>query len=39
MEENETISIWNINNIALQIIPRKHNFDFHHRMGEIGDQV
>jgi hypothetical protein len=34
MEENENISIWNINNMALGIIPREHNFDFHHRTGE-----
>jgi hypothetical protein len=35
MEENETISILNINNTVLLIIPRKHNFDFHHRTREI----
>jgi hypothetical protein len=24
-----------MNNMALQIIPREHNFDFRHRTGEI----
>jgi hypothetical protein len=35
MEENENIYIWNINNMVLRIISREHNFDFHHRTGEI----
>jgi hypothetical protein len=34
MEENENISISNINNMALRIILRKHNFDFRYRTGE-----
>jgi hypothetical protein len=33
MEENETISLWNINNMVLRIILREHNCDFHHRTG------
>jgi hypothetical protein len=35
MEENEAISIWNINNLVLQIIPKEYNFDFHRTTGEI----
>jgi hypothetical protein len=35
MKENETIYISNINNVVLRIIPRGHNFDFHHRSAGI----
>jgi hypothetical protein len=35
IEENETIFIWNINNMMLRAIPREHNFDFNHRTGEM----
>jgi hypothetical protein len=35
MEENETISRSNINNMVLQIILREYNFDPYHRTGQI----
>jgi hypothetical protein len=35
MEENETISISNIDNKMLRRIPREHNFDLYHRTGGI----
>jgi hypothetical protein len=31
----QNLYISNIRNMALQIIPREHNFDFHHRTGGI----
>jgi hypothetical protein len=39
MEENENISIWNINNMVLQIIPREHNLIFIGEQEKFGDQV
>jgi hypothetical protein len=35
MEENKNISISNMNNMILRIIPREYDFDFHDRTGEI----
>jgi hypothetical protein len=35
MEENENISISKINNMVLQIILREHDFNSHHRTGEM----
>jgi hypothetical protein len=34
-ESNPNDLFMNINNKALQIIPREHNFDFHQRTGGI----
>jgi hypothetical protein len=38
MEENENISIWNINNMVLPIIPREQNLIFIGERDKFGDQ-
>jgi hypothetical protein len=38
MEENESISIWNINNMILRIILREHNLIFMGKREKFGDQ-
>jgi hypothetical protein len=39
MKENENISISNVNNIVLGIIPREHDFHFITEWEKFGDQV
>jgi hypothetical protein len=38
-EENKNISIWNINNMVLRIIPRDHNLIFISEQEKCGDQM